>query len=376
MALTDVKAVQQLTITSTLPGQTGKDIGKIVELKILNILSNRKYLLSLRSTMTGQLSGDAQGGTFIYRQPNRVVGGTDYDSLIGIQKQFTSAATATIVLDQHLTIDVVFEDFDIDRYAEMGSVYLNEWIGSIVKAFLMTLEGIFLRALKTYYVATYDLNPDGILVFNTQTIKNQDTAKEFFNALGKRVIKIKKYFSESEMGTDTSISTLAITPEILMDLTTYLPGTITTDTTIKAWETGSLMTSLMGLETQEHYMLNEVFDKDNKAKRINKDITIDLTGMNGVVVNSYAWAMPMGINKTQMVQDNNTLNMRYVQKCMGSVPAAVRPWLGFILMDKAPTKDEINAAKLLVYTSGTDYRFNNHFQALGFDPNWTSTPVA
>jgi hypothetical protein len=377
MALTDIKAVQQLTINSDLPGDTGKDIAKIVELKVLSILTNNKYLLSLRNTMTGELSGSQAGGTFIYRQPSRVVMGTDYDPLTGITKQFTSASTATLVLDQHLTIDIVFEDFDMDRYAEMGSVFMNEWISSAVKSFIMCIEAIFLRALKTYYVATYDKNPDGILVFDSTSITNADKAREFFNTFRKRIIKIEKHISKSEIGVDTLNAALAITPEMSTDFTTYLPGTITTDTSIKAWETGKLLGSIMGVELQENNMLNEKFEKGT-AREINKDITFDLTGLNGVYTTSYTFANPLGIDKTSMVTDNNTLNLRFVKKSMGSIPGAVRPWLGFIVMDKEPTKDEINAAKLLVYgASGVQgNRYEAHFQALGFDPYFTTTPVA
>lgn len=377
MALTDIKAVQQLTVKSDNPNSSDNDIAVIVEQKMLNILTNSKYFLFIRNTMAGELTITAQGGTYIIRKPSRAVMGTDYNPLTGIQKQFTSASTASMVLDQHLTIDLVFEDFDMSRYAQYGASFMNEWISSAMKSFLLTLEGIFLRALKTYYVATYDKNPDGILVFDSTSITNADIARDFFNKFRKKIIKIEKTISKSEIGVDTLNATLAITPEMSTDFTTYLPGTITTDTSIKAWETGRLLGSIMGVELQENFMLNEFFDKDSERK-INKDLTFDLRGMTGVYTTSYTFAQGIGLDKTTSIVDNDTTNIRFFKKSQGAIPAAVRPELGFILMDKAPTKDEVNAAKLLVYGRGgvSGTRYEAHFQALDFDPYFTTTPMA
>jgi len=117
MALTNISAASQFTITGNSDSEQA--LASIAELKIKNILQSNILLASLRSSATAQQIISVGGiGTAIYRQPFRVVFGTDYDFEKGIKRQRTKAGHTTLKMDQHLTINVMFEDFDMSRFME------------------------------------------------------------------------------------------------------------------------------------------------------------------------------------------------------------------------------------------------------------------
>ncbi len=114
--------------------------------------------------------------------------------------------------------------------------------------------------------------------------------------------------------------------------------------------TGKLYkTSVMGVEIYESFFLEQDFihstdtQKSLTAMHLEKDYI--LNDMLGAMINRYMWGMPISFEKIRQILDPNTGNMKWLGKCLYSVPTAIRPDLMYIIMAKMPTLDEINTAK-------------------------------
>src|SRR5699024_7284955 len=91
----------------------------------------------------------------------------------------------------------------------------------------------------------------------------------------------------------------------------------------------------------DHIFLDNKFENNSK---INKDISFDFSGVQGIVVHNRAVANPMGVDINQAITNPNTLNPTFKFKGLLSLPQVQYSDLVFIILDKEPTAARVQAA--------------------------------
>ena len=372
MALSQVGVVNQFTITGN--DASTNAMASIAELKIKNILTSNLALASIRSSATAeQISSFGGIGTAIYRQPFRVVFGTDYDVKSGISRQSTGASHTTLNMDQHLTIDVMFEDFDMTRFMEatpsIRASMLSEWLSSGMNSYFLSLEAIFLRGVIDYTIAYSNVRVDNILQIDPSTITSADAARKIYLDINNWMVKLSTKFTKTAMGIDKRSFRIALSMELYNAFVAWLPNFILNEWSFEPLASGNLYKdSLFGVSMQQHLLLNHKYDKGNMTG-LNKDISFDFTGVHLLIYIDSAVAQPIGMEQSEMLKDNNLLNPKWISKNLGSLPQIQRGDYVALGMSTIPDPTKIKAAQSQIYDP-TMTSYEKSFQKSDWDPEF------
>ena len=330
-----------------------------IELEARRILENENFNTFTRLTQTAENVIDIGGaGLAVYRKPNRVVWGKDYNEISGSERQFGSAKTMNIYIDQLLTMDFQFPRNDLKRLADGGenrariaSQLSERWTESLIKNKLMELELIHLRAIKNYYIWRSQFDSEAILVINPDDVKDQQTAEDAFYKIGEKMVKKITTITKNEVGTNRSNWRGFFAPEFWLKLSrVYMKTTAgTTPVGAETLATGALYKDMiLGTDIQEHIYLDGLYASGTESA-MNKDISFDLRGMIGFFQHEEAEAFPMSFEFLKMIIDNNTDDLRMIGRVMFGIPGFIRGNLGFLIMDHQPTQAEIDYATSQIY---------------------------
>lgn len=369
MAVQDIKVVSQFTIKGN--DDATNTIASIAEVKVRRILRNNLAGFSFRNVKAVEnIISIGNLGTAIYRLPKRVSFGTDYDFNDGISAQRTGAQEFQIHIDQHLTINVPMEGFDLSRFKAsdpaVQSTMMNEWINSAMDSYLLTLEGVFLRGVRDYYIAKYDTNPEGVLVLDPKTMETPDGAQAAYYTIKAAINKMLKKVTSTQIGTNLSGISGAVSMEFYTNLTRSHIKYSGVAEALQTLVSGELVKdSVLGINILQHFMLENKFEKGTDSQ-INKDITFDFTDFLGVFLHDANVAHAIGMEQTEYIKNPNTLNIDFKSKNLGSVPTISKHELGVIVLPKAPTAEQIAAAKAMAY-DGKSNRYEKSFKLAEYD---------
>lgn len=347
-------AVNPLYITPTLTimgnTETEKLIGSMAEIQIKKVLSNSATgTFGFRAQLTAQQINEIAGiTTGIYRVAHRGVWGTKYDVNTGATRQQMSASVTPIQLDKMLNVKFEVEDYDLKAFLDsepaVQGTLIGEWVGSVTLNLLQNQELIFLRGVQDYYVARYEKDKSSVLVFDPESIKTEDDAKKFFMQQGLFMNKKIQLINESIVGTNKSDWVGALSYNFTTQLTQAFTGFI--DNIGAKTLTGGnwYENSVFGMAFTQLFWLGLKFDKGTKTQ-MNRDIDYDLSLTNGIFAHVDNIAMPLSWSKMVQVINPETTNLMWVGKARLALPTALRGDLGFIVMAKEPTAEQITAAK-------------------------------
>lgn len=329
---------------------TEKAILSVMEAQIRGVLTNEMTSVYLRTTVTpNQISNLTGVGMAIYRAIARLVWGSTWDDTTGTKKQVGTVKTTSVILDQILVIDWKITEFDIERFLtstpDVAASMVSGWVSSMTDNLFYNLELSFLQGIKDYAIAKSLVLPIDLLNLTPET------AKEAFYKIGYKNNKqlIKKITDIMVGGNKSDITgvfgidgTLQMTKAFaLLNYSQIAADTVTTGKLYK--------TSVMGVEIYESFFLEQDFihstdtQKSLTAMHLEKDYI--LNDMLGAMINRYMWGMPISFEKIRQILDPNTGNMKWIGKCLYSVPTAIRPDLMFIIMEKMPTLAQIKEAR-------------------------------
>lgn len=343
--------IQAQPLATILNSQQDKAIGSIAEVATLKVLQNNGvYDFAFRNSKTAQrTAGLGMGiGTAIFRVPYRQVIGTDYDTQNGIEQQTGQAETRLMHINKILTGDYIYEQFDLQRFLEANPAtraeLLQTWIRTATESVLHNLEAIFIRAVIDYYIANYDVYPDGVLELDLEGLTNSDDAQEAYYSILNRVTKMQQAKDYDMLGVNGDDIELSLTYNAYNGLTrayTQFIDAVGSNT----FASGTLYSSkIMGINTSKNWYLGQKFGIGRKVG-LNKDVIYDLSKAQAIALHNDNWAFPVVFQQIATVQDNKTLNQKMIIKVLFGVPCPLRPKLGFIVRAKAPTADEIAKAK-------------------------------
>lgn len=366
MALQDVKQIETLTINGN---GALKSVASIAEVQVKAIWNNNQNLAVLRWTATADSLNDLNGvGTAVYRIPTRNVFGTDYNTVNGITRQATGAKHTVVQLDQHLTINLPMEGFDLDRFLNSSpavrATLVSEWISSAERNKMHNYELIFLRALHTYAVANYGTEKNVAEVIDFAGIKTADEALAAYYKILDIKTDMISTVSDDAVGFNPEDLLFAISMKGYNGLVKSHTKFIISDKGLNSLTTGKLFSdNVMGLPMQEHFFLGRNFAKGV----MNKDIEFNIAGMQAFMLHKDAVAAPLGTQRTEMLANiDSTLNTYYVSKNLGALPQIIRPAGVKVFLTKAPTADEITKARALIYT-GTKSAYEEAVQLATYD---------
>lgn len=377
MNLKNISATTSYTIKGN--DDTTNALASIAEVQIKRIIFDNLEMLGLRADMTSNsLIRVGALGTAIYRIGVRGVIGTDYDYNKGVQRQRTKALDTPVQIDQHLTAEFMFEQFDIERFRDANPAVraelMSDWLESITQSYLMSLEAIFIRGVMDSTIAYANKRPQNIITADPDAITDEKSARDFYVKIKTIVNQWGQLISDTAIGVSQDKIKIALSPAMMLKLTAYLPDFILNDTTFKVLATGRLAsTSIMGTPVREHKLLNNKMTAGTPSQ-INKDLSFDFTNLHMVMYIEDAMCMPIGVEIAEMIKDNFTLNPKYITKNMGSLPVNLRPDYVLIGMSKMPTQDDVKKAQGQLYdATSTDY--TKSFQQAAYDKDFGTAPT-
>ncbi|RUO85715.1 hypothetical protein D9R21_07150 [Spiroplasma endosymbiont of Megaselia nigra] len=97
----------------------------------------------------------------------------------------------------------------------------------------------------------------------------------------------------------------------------------------------------MGIPVSKSFHLEKTYTKG----QVNRDKGYNFTNVNGLIINKQVWAYPINMDTIQQVLDNDTANPKWIGKVQYATPTILYPKTCKIILEKAPTQEEINIAK-------------------------------
>lgn len=366
--LLDIKAVQNFTITGNT--ETDKDLASIAELQVKKIIKNSLLQMGMRSkTIAKQMEKVMGVGTGIIRIPSRNNVGHDYDFDSGTKKRRTKASYTTIPLNQITTAKVVWEQFDTERYLAstpaVRATLVGEWIDSIFISFYASQEAIFLRGVIDYAIAKGQYT-----VLPMKSLDNTEDARKAYFTIKKQIIKMNKTINDKMIGNNPQDVLFGVGMEQHLGLIHAHIADSGTEVTHSTLANGTLFDNkILGTQVQESFFLDTKFEKE----MIDNDLAFDFTNIGGILVHDEAVANPTGFEMNKIVEDNETLNPKFILKAMGTLPQVIRPELVHLFVEVAPTEERIEQAKANKW-DGNTYQYENSYTVATFD-SIPETPV-
>ncbi len=96
-----------------------------------------------------------------------------------------------------------------------------------------------------------------------------------------------------------------------------------------------------GIPVSKSFHLEKTYTKG----QVNRDKGYNFTNVNGLIINKQVWSYPINMDTIQQVLDNDTANPKWIGKVQYVTPTILYPKTCKIILEKAPTQEEINTAK-------------------------------
>lgn len=279
-------------------------------------------------------------GQALYNLTHRVVWQNDYSLPNGGATQTMGLTRIPVPIDKRFNLKLMNEAFDLALIEQniKNGVIANA-ISSVVQNKFVNLECELIQAIYDYCLADgqYEVIP-----FRSYTAENADDANKAFFTLNETLIELTNQISNLYFGLPTDKMFMVLGRRAYLGLTPAYLKVIGSQAQLKAMVNGELYeNTAMGIPVSKSFHLEKTYTKG----QVNRDKGYNFTNVNGLIINKQVWAYPINMDTIQQVLDNDTANPKWIGKVQYATPTILYPKTCKIILEKAPTEEEINAAK-------------------------------
>ncbi|WP_374696533.1 hypothetical protein [Spiroplasma endosymbiont of Polydrusus formosus] len=278
-------------------------------------------------------------GQALYNLTNRVVWQNDYALPNGGATQTMGLTRIPVPIDKRFNLKLMNEAFDLALIEQniKNGVIANA-IASIVQNKFVNLECELIQGIYDYCLADgqYEVIP-----FRGYTAENADDVNKAFFTLNETLIELTNQISNLYFGLPTDKMFMVLGRRAYLGLTPAYLKVIGSQAQLKAMVNGELYeNTAMGIPISKSFHLEKTYTKG----QVNRDKGYNFTNVNGLIINKQVWAYPINMDTIQQVLDNDTANPKWIGKVQYATPTILYPKICKIILEKAPTQDEINQA--------------------------------
>ncbi len=279
-------------------------------------------------------------GQAVYNLTHRVVWQNDYSLPNGGTTQTMGLTRIPVPIDKRFNLKLMNEAFDLAMIeANIKNGMIADAISSVVQNKFVNLECELIQAIYDYCLADgqYEIIP-----FRSYTADNADDANKAFFTLNETLIELTNQISNLYFGLPTDKMFIVLGRRAYLGLTPAYLKVIGSQAQLKAMVNGELYeNTAMGIPVSKSFHLEKTYTKG----QVNRDKGYNFTNVNGLIINKQVWAYPINMDTIQQVLDNDTANPKWIGKVQYATPTILYPKTCKIILEKAPTQDEINTAK-------------------------------
>ncbi len=279
-------------------------------------------------------------GQALYNLTHRVVWQDDYSLPNGGTIQTMGLTRIPVPIDKRFNLKLMNEAFDLALIEQnIKNGVIADAISSVVQNKFVNLECELIQAIYDYCLADgqYEVIP-----FRSYTAENADDANKAFFTLNETLIELTNQISNLYFGLPTDKMFMVLGRRAYLGLTPAYLKVIGSQAQLKAMVNGELYeNTAMGIPVSKSFHLEKTYTKG----QVNRDKGYNFTNVNGLIINKQVWAYPINMYTIQQVLDNDTANPKWIGKVQYATPTILYPKTCKIILEKAPTQDEINTAK-------------------------------
>ncbi len=279
-------------------------------------------------------------GQALYNLTHRVVWQNYYSLPNGGTTQTMGLTRIPVPIDKRFNLKLMNEAFDLALIEQnIKNGVIADAISSVVQNKFVNLECELIQAIYDYCLADgqYEVIP-----FRSYTAKNADNANKAFFTLNETLIELTNQISNLYFGLPTDKMFMVLGRRAYLELTPAYLKVIGSQAQLKAMVNGELYeNTAMGIPVSKSFHLEKTYTKG----QVNRDKGYNFTNVNGLIINKQVWAYPINMDTIQQVLDNDTANPKWIGKVQYATPTILYPKTCKIILEKAPTQDEINTAK-------------------------------
>ncbi|MFX4056735.1 MAG: hypothetical protein EHV01_000120 [Spiroplasma sp. hy2] len=279
-------------------------------------------------------------GQALYNLTHRVVWQDDYSLPNGGTTQTMGLTRIPVPIDKRFNLKLMNEAFDLALIEQnIKNGVIADAISSVVQNKFVNLECELIQAIYDYCLADgqYEVIP-----FRSYTAENADDANKAFFTLNETLIELTNQISNLYFGLPTDKMFMVLGRRAYLGLTPAYLKVIGSQAQLKAMVNGELYeNTAMGIPVSKSFHLEKTYTKG----QVNRDKGYNFTNVNGLIINKQVWAYPINMDTIQQVLDNDTANPKWIGKVQYATPTILYPKTCKIILEKAPTQDEINTAK-------------------------------
>ncbi|WP_419334621.1 hypothetical protein [Spiroplasma endosymbiont of Sarcophaga variegata] len=279
-------------------------------------------------------------GQALYNLTHRVVWQNDYSLPNGGATQTMGLTRIPVPIDKRFNLKLMNEAFDLALIEQnIKNGVIADAISSVVQNKFVNLECELIQAIYDYCLADgqYEVIP-----FRSYTAENADDANKAFFTLNETLIELTNQISNLYFGLPTDKMFMVLGRRAYLGLTPAYLKVIGSQAQLKAMVNGELYeNTAMGIPVSKSFHLEKTYTKG----QVDRDKGYNFTNVNGLIINKQVWAYPINMDTIQQVLDNDTANPKWIGKVQYATPTILYPKTCKIILEKAPTQDEINTAK-------------------------------
>ncbi|WP_338966270.1 MULTISPECIES: hypothetical protein [unclassified Spiroplasma] len=279
-------------------------------------------------------------GQALYNLTHRVVWQDDYSLPNGGATQTMGLTRIPVPIDKRFNLKLMNEAFDLALIEQnIKNGVIADAISSVVQNKFVNLECELIQAIYDYCLADgqYEVIP-----FRSYTAENADDANKAFFTLNETLIELTNQISNLYFGLPTDKMFMVLGRRAYLGLTPAYLKVIGSQAQLKAMVNGELYeNTAMGIPVSKSFHLEKTYTKG----QVNRDKGYNFTNVNGLLINKQVWAYPINMDTIQQVLDNDTANPKWIGKVQYATPTILYPKTCKIILEKAPTQEEINTAK-------------------------------
>ncbi|WP_424525655.1 hypothetical protein [Spiroplasma endosymbiont of Glossina fuscipes fuscipes] len=278
-------------------------------------------------------------GQALYNLTHRVVWQNDYSLPNGGTTQTMGLTRIPVPIDKRFNLKLMNEAFDLALIEQniKNGVIANA-ISSVVQNKFVNLECELIQAIYDYCLADgqYEVIP-----FRSYTAENADDANKAFFTLNETLIELTNQISNLYFGLPTDKMFMVLGRRAYLGLTPAYLKVIGSQAQLKAMVNGELYeNTAMGIPVSKSFHLEKTYTQG----QVNRDKGYNFTNVNGLIINKQVWAYPINMDTIQQVLDNDTANPKWIGKVQYATPTILYPKTCKIILEKAPTKEEVKQA--------------------------------
>ncbi|UZQ30663.1 MAG: hypothetical protein OHM56_03790 [Spiroplasma phoeniceum] len=279
-------------------------------------------------------------GQALYNLTHRVIWQNDYSLPNGGTTQTMGLTRIPVPIDKRFNLKLMNEAFDLALIEQnIKNGVIADAISSVVQNKFVNLECELIQAIYDYCLADgqYEVIP-----FRSYTADNADDANKAFFTLNETLIELTNQISNLYFGLPTDKMFMVLGRRAYLGLTPAYLKVIGSQAQLKAMVNGELYeNTAMGIPVSKSFHLEKTYTKG----QVNRDKGYNFNNVNGLIINKQVWAYPINMDTIQQVLDNDTANPKWIGKVQYATPTILYPKTCKIILEKAPTQEEINTAK-------------------------------